>query len=232
MIAILVPVLGRPRNVAPFIESVKNTGSEHRVYFICSPGDKHQILACKAADAETLIAPFGAGSADYAKKINWAFDQTEEEWIFQGADDIRFAPNWDITALEHAKRTHALVIGTNDLGNPDVKRGRHSTHSLIHRSYVEQYGGTVDGSGKVLCELYDHQWCDNEFVRTAMLRKKFAACKTSIVEHLHPHWGKGKVDGTYRKATRRTPSDLLLYKTRMRHVIDCTRVERRARMVR
>jgi hypothetical protein len=121
-------------------------------------------------------------------------------------------------AFKTAHRHNANVIGTNDLGNPDVKKGTHSTHTLFSRPYIEHYGGTVDNTGAVFSESYDHQWSDCEFVQTAMLRGEWAFSKGSIVEHKHPHWGKGEMDSTYEKATRDTRADQLLYAERMRMV--------------
>lgn len=226
MIGILCPVLNRPQYARTFYESARGTRSEYKIYFICSPGDEEEIAACRATDAVVLVAPFRPGPADFAKKINWAFDETDEEWLFQAADDIRFSPKWDAHALATALRKNALVVGTNDLGNPSVKRGRHSTHTLFRRSYIEEYGGTIDGSGKVFSELYDHQWTDNEFIQTAMHRRVFAFSRNSLVEHLHPHWGKGEMDETYEKATRSSKDDMLLFKERFRLIQAMTRQEK------
>lgn len=228
MIAILCPVLGRPQNAGPFYESCAGTRAEHKVYFICSPGDSEEIAACRATGATVLIVSWNPGPADFAKKINWAFDQTDEEWLFQAADDIRFTPKWDVHALAMALRKNASVVGTNDLGNPSVKRGRHSTHTLIRREYIERWGGTVDGSGKVFSELYDHQWTDNEFIMTASHRREFVFSRNSIVEHFHPHWGKSDMDATYEKATRSSESDMLLYRERSKMLGERVKEERRA----
>lgn len=227
MIAILCPVLDRPHNAGPFYDSCAGTRAEHEVYFICSPGDSEQIAACKTTGAKVLTVPWRPGPADFAKKINWAFDHTDEEWLFQAADDVRFTPKWDVHALVVAQRKNAGVIGTNDLGNPSVKRGRHSTHTLFRREYIERWGGTVDGSGRVFSEVYDHQWCDNEFIMTATYRRQFAFSRNSIVEHLHPHWGKNEMDPTYEKATRSSESDMLLYKERFKLIAERVREERK-----
>lgn len=233
MIAVLCPVLGRPQNVEPFLESLQQTRSDYCVYFICSPTDRLQIRACRSSEAEVIVVPWKPGKADFAKKINLGFRSTEEEWIFQAADDIRFSPKWDVYALAIGQRKRARVIGTNDLGNPNVKKGRHSTHTLFHRSYIEDYGsGTVDNSGIIFSELYDHQWVDNEFIHTATHRKEFAFSPSSVVEHFHPHWGKAEMDTTYEKATRASKSDMLLFKSRLRMIQERTRSERRERMTR
>lgn len=203
---------------------------DYKVYFICSPNDKTQIRECKQSGAEVLVVSYPPGGGDFARKINHAFDATDEEWVFQGADDIRFSPEWDKQALAMAHRTNAGVIGTNDLGNPNVLRGRGSTHTLFRRSYIENYqDGTVDHTGRVFCELYDHQFVDVEFIHTATMRRQWAFAKRSIVEHLHPHWGKGEMDATYVKATRATKKDLKLYQSRLILIKNHTAEERRSR---
>ena len=216
MIDLLIPVLARPGHVLPLVESIRaNTRSEHEIFFICSPGDYPEIREVENAGLEPLIAPFHASKADFAKKINWAFDQTESEWFFQGADDIRFSDGWDTACLALAGKRGASVIGTNDLHNPGVLRGNHSTHTLIRRSYIEDQGGTFDSSGKVFCELYDHQYVDNEFIALAKMRGEWAFARYAIVEHFHPHWGNARRDSTYRKATRRTMQDRRLFNERL-----------------
>lgn len=215
MIDILIPVLGRPRNVTPLLESLQVTKADYRVFFICTPSDYQQIREVEEAGLEPLIHPEKAGPGNFAKKINWAFDRTDGEWIFQGADDLRFRRDWDIHALASAKKTKKSVIGTNDLHNPAVLRGLHSTHTLIRRSYIEEYGGTFDDTGRVFHEGYDHQYVDNEFIETAKRRKQWVFSRNSVVEHLHPHWGNAAMDLTYKKATRRSNADRRLYMERM-----------------
>lgn len=225
-IDILIPVLNRPQNVQPLMASLQVTQEPYRVIFICSPRDTEQIAACSAY--ETLIVDWRPGKGDFAKKINFAFDRTDSEWLFQGADDIKFYPGWDTMALQQADKTGKLVIGTNDLHNPLVKRGRESTHTLFARSYIEQQGGTLDNTGRVFCELYDHQFVDLEFCETAKRRGVWGFCRQSIVEHLHPHWGLAEDDATYKKAVRNTGDDHRLYAERMGRRPTKTRDERRA----
>jgi len=216
-IDILVPVLGRPRNVTPLLESLEVTKEPHEVFFICSPGDLEQIASCQASGRETWIVDWHPGAADFAKKINWMFERTEAQWVFQAADDVRFYPGWDETALRVAKSRAKSVIGTNDLHNEAVKRGLQATHVLFRRDYIERHGGTQDNTGRVFCELYDHQYVDLEFCETAKRRGEWAFAKQSIVEHLHPHWGLAEDDETYRKAVRRSGPDRRLYQKRMGH---------------
>jgi hypothetical protein len=228
MIDVLVPVLRRPWNAQPLVDSAQNTAGEYRLIFICSLNDHEQIAACHVTGAEVWVTDWKAGRGDFARKINWAYERSDAEWFFQGADDIRFGERWDEHALQTARTTGRRVIGTNDLHNPNVRRQRSSTHTLIARSYIEVYGGTKDDTGRVFCELYDHQYVDNEFIETAKVRNEWAFSKDSIVEHLHPHWGLAEMDHTYLKATRQTMADRRLYQTRMgRHTLAQERMERR-----
>jgi hypothetical protein len=214
VIALLIPVLGRPQQIKPLLASVaENTSSAHRVVFIFSPGDT-AIEEAKDSQALLLTATWQPGKADYAKKLALGFEQTDEPWLFQGATDLVFYPGWDVYALKLAERTGCGVVGTNDLGNPLVKRGRHSTHSLFARSYITHYGGTSDGTGLIFSEAYDHQWTDSEFIETATRRRQFVFSKRSIVEHLHPHWGKSEMDATYEKAHRSTSHDQRMFMQR------------------
>ena len=52
-----------------------------------------------------------------------------------------FSPGWLDAALAH-DGPGIGVIGTNDLHNPAVLRGLHSTHSLVKRTYAD-LGGSV-----------------------------------------------------------------------------------------
>lgn len=218
MIDILCPVLGRPERTEPFTKSlIENTTSEYRLVFLCTPGDDEKIKTCMARGG-VITVPWSAQSGDFAKKINYGFDYTDNEWILVAADDLKFGANWDLAALNCARRMRRLVVGTNDLHNPSVLRGKLSTHPFFRREYIEKYGsGTRDNSGRVFCELYDHQFVDNEFCETAMERDQWSFCRNAIVEHLHPYWGLAPWDETYKKAIRKTQKDQRLYMSRSPH---------------
>jgi hypothetical protein len=216
VIDILIPVLRRPHNAQRVVDSIRaSTTTEHRIIFICSPRDTPEIDACRWTEAEILVTDWNPAAGDYARKINWAYALTEAKWLFQAADDVIFHAGWDVNALQIAERTKKRVIGTNDLHNPSVKQGKHSTHSLIARSYVEERPATADETDPVLSEAYDHQFVDLELIEVAKRREEFQFAKQAIVEHFHPHWGNADSDPTYRKAFRRTAADRNLYRERM-----------------
>lgn len=220
MIDIIVPVLGRGHQVQPLVDNLHNTTHHtYRVLFVCSPKDRTATKACEKTGCDVLVVSWNPARADFAKKINCAFENTEQEWVFQGATDLLFHHHWDAHAIAVAGNRFR-VIGTNDLGNPLVKRGRHSTHTLFKRDYITEYGsGTLDNSGLVFSELFDHQYTDNDFIETARARREFGSARRSTVEHLHPHWGKGEDDSTYKKAMRQTVADRALFQKRFRELI-------------
>lgn len=198
MITIVIPVLGRAHQIAPLLKSISAaTSVEHEVVFICSPNDTEARDACLASSARTLIADWAPGHGDFARKIALAYASTEGEWIFQGATDIEFSSGWDTAALQVARETGALVIGTNDEGNPSVISGKHSTHTLIARSYCDDPGASMDGPRTVFSFEYQHNFTDSELVNLAKARGVWSFSPGSIVRHNHVHWGLAPMDQTY-----------------------------------
>jgi hypothetical protein len=217
-VAVLVPVLARPQRAKPLADSLRETCGGHvRLIFLCTPGDDAEIKACrKVRWATTEVVPFARGPGDYARKINYGVTITDEPWLFHGADDLRFHEAW----LERAMETAAAgfsVVGTNDLGNRSVLSGRHSTHSLVARSYIEEVG-TVDEPGKMLHEGYRHNFCDTELVQAAQLRGQFKSAHRAVVEHLHPHWRKADMDATYQLGLADFAHDARLFHWRRQRV--------------
>jgi hypothetical protein len=172
--------------------------------FLASPGDWDEIHELHAVGANYVIVPFEQADGDYARKINWGAQlcmlMPDCEWVFTGADDLLFHEDWFEQAMKVA-RPHHGVIGTQDRGQPRVIAGTHSTHSLIRRSYIAW--GTVDEPNKIYHEGYPHEFVDDELVATAKRRGAWVFSPDSIVEHMHPHWGKGKTDRIYKDFDRR-----------------------------
>lgn len=216
-ISVVVPVLGRPGNAQPLADSFRAASTVAELWFVTSPGDDAQVEACFETGYPAVMADWPAGPGDFARKINRAVRVTRAPWIFQGADDIRFHPGWDTALLACAERTGALVIGTQDGGNPSVKVGRHSTHTLIARAYIGEVGASMDGPGSVFSTAYGHQYCDVELVELAKARGVWAFCDEARVEHLHPFWhGRDRMDATYEKGLASSRADERVFRTRER----------------
>lgn len=213
-IVVVIPVLDRPANASKVIQSLRDSGADARPVFMCSPGDSREMAACEATGADVIVVDWEPGGGDWAMKINEGYRRSSEPYILLGADDLRFHPDWDSIALRFM-RPGIGVVGTNDLGNGVVMRGKHSTHPLVSRAYADEYG-TIDQPGLILHEQYLHQWVDNELVQTAMSRKAWAFARNSHVEHLHPFWHKGALDATYKKALSTANEDRRIFLQRAR----------------
>lgn len=196
-VAVLIPVYRRPERVAPLIESLRSSERRNRLsllFLVC----RDDVLTLEQiGQTEAPVWLFGPPEPGYAVKMNMGVQLTEDAWVFFAADDLCFCPGWADEAIAEHERTGKRVIGTNDLGNPNVKRGSHSTHTLMHRSYADL--GTFDDPSRVLHEGYHHNYVDNEFVETAKWRNEFASARESHVEHLHWAWHKSHDDETYRR---------------------------------
>lgn len=210
-LTILVPVRGRPHHLAPLLGSIHDT-VDTDVLFLVSSNDAPVIQVLDTLEQQYLVSP-PQRVGDYACKINTGYRHCTTPLVFLGATDLYFHPGWFERAT--AKLTNGIgVVGTNDLGNTRTQTG-HSTHSLVTREYVENYG-TIDEPGKILHEGYVHEFVDDELVMTARKRKAYAHAADAIVEHLHPDWGKGEMDTSYRQQKSRMRESVGLYHQRSR----------------
>lgn len=221
-VAVIVPVLGRPQNAAPFMQSLRASTGLATVHAIVGDDDPKSMRATAAAwrdaGAETIS---GRTSADaehtavtFAEKVNVGYRYTRQPWLFITGDDVAFRPGWLDHAQHVASTQKASVIGTNDLGNPRVMSGEHATHLLISRAYVDEHGASWDGPGVVCHEGYRHWFVDDEIVTAAKQRDEWAMALGSEVEHLHPLWGKAETDPVYERGQSYGEADGQLFLTR------------------
>lgn len=216
-VVIGIPVLNRPHLVKPLLKNIAEATPEpHLVLFIADSDDQVELKALDAAGAEyiTMEPP-----VNWAAKINALYRETTSEFIFAGADDLLYHPDWLTRALSHMKPGIGIV-GTNDLANDRTMTGKHATHMLIRRSYIDEQSGVVDEPGKVIHSGYPHEFGDDELIQTAMARGAYAHAFDSLVQHCHPIVGPmaGKVpdDDTYRLGRARTKQGRRLFHSRKR----------------
>jgi hypothetical protein len=187
-----------------------------------------------ADDEETIEAWFEAGAemvhrhdygdrpGTFSEKVNMGYktlnekfsDRPRKPWVFIVGDDVRFHAGW----LDHAQAVGGdefHVVGTNDLGNPKVIAGDHATHFLVRRSYIDEVGASWDGPGVLAHEGYRHWFVDDEIITAAKQRGVWAMSLGSVVEHLHPAWGKAASDDIYKLGTKDSDKDRLLFEKRM-----------------
>lgn len=215
----IIPMLGRAESVEPLLDSLLKEEPDIRIepVFVVSPEDHEVREAADATGFNFIVMGEACQPGDFARKTNAAFEVTEGEWVFLGASDLRFHPGWAREAIV-AGGDEFGVVGTDDMGNPTVMRGLHSTHSLVRRSYIDEFGGGWDGPGVVYHEGYFHQYVDTELVTAAQARGRWVFAHRSKVEHLHPFWKKGEMDSTYKRALQHPEGrrDAMLFRQRSR----------------
>lgn len=205
-VAILVPVLARPQNVAPLLTSIRNSTPEpFRVLFICDPGDIAEQDAIAHAGGE-MISPGG----NYASKIRAGVEATTENLVFLGADDLRFRAGW----LEVASSMlvgRIQVAGVNDvIRRPH--RPQHATHFLMTRAYAEL--PMLDGKPGPLSTEYIHSFTDDDLIATATKRGVYGYAQHAHVEHLHWMNGKAPDDAIYQLGRAQFRRDRKTFATR------------------
>lgn len=191
---VIVPVLHRPQNVAPFMESLIASTGLATAWFVCDRDDRGEQEAVLAAGGRVLKC-----DGTFAEKVNYAYGKVAPQapWLLLVGDDVQFRPGWWDHALFTAWATPGTnVVGTNDLGNARVLRGEHATHMAIRRSYIDEVGSSWDGPGAV-CHPYRHWYVDDEIVTAARMRGVFQSALGSVVEHMHPLFGKAVNDDVY-----------------------------------
>lgn len=150
----------------------------------------------------------------YAEAVNLvARRDCRQEFLFLGADDLKFERGWDVAALAKFADPSVHVVGTNDLHHPEHEAGTHATHYVIRRRYLDLMTGTIDRCAYVLYP-YDHNYTDTEFIQTAQFRGCYAYARDSRTEHCHAVWGKNPWDDVYTKGHRRVNEDRAIFESR------------------
>lgn len=209
-VAVVVPTYQRPHNARPFMESLRASTGLATVYPMIDVDDTETWAAWVAAGAE----PVASTALEFPPRCNQGYGVSSEPWVLIVGDDVRFHPGWLDAAL-YAAGDRYDVVGTNDLGNPRVVRGEHATHILLRRTYIDSVGGSWDGPGVLAHEGYGHWFVDDEIVSAAKARDTWISAHGSVIEHLHPLWGKAAEDDTYLKSQSTRFSDEELYHARL-----------------
>lgn len=210
LVAVLVPVMRRPRAAGPFMASLRASESPSAaVYAITDPEDYETRQAWRNAGATVLIGDRGC---TFAQKVNYGYEATSEPWLLLVGDDVRFHPGWLDAAIQAAGERFN-VVATNDMARDDLDKL--ATHPLIRRSYVKDQGASFDGPGMVAHEGYRHWYVDREWSFLAHERNTYTFAPDAMIEHLHPIFGKGESDDVYVLGQAAAQSDARVHRARL-----------------
>lgn len=213
-IAVIVPVMRRPCNVAPLVESLTASTDRARLVFVADIDDTAELHALKKHDVDVVLN-VDRNRRSFAIKTNIAYRCTDEPWMLLCGDDVRFHPGW-VEASIDLYPDHGM-ISTNDMGNRRVMHGLHATHPIVRRDWVDQHGASWDGPGTLCHEGYHHWYVDDEWTAVAQAADQFVFAEDAKIEHRHHLFGKGENDATYRFGQQRVDHDRMLYHRRRRH---------------
>lgn len=220
-LATIIPVLNRPQNVGRTVWSWRESRTPGILVFVVELDDIDELIEVHKHVNERIHMIEVVEAHTWPEKINTAISQIAADWYLCAADDVLFHKNWWAATKQLRDDPTIGVIGTNDMGNPRVLAGEHTTHPLIRRQYVLEQG-TLDQPGQAIHEGYRHWYCDDELVITAKMRNAWAFCREARIQHLHPYWEPDvPVDDTYRHGESAADTDRAVFIQRMaEHIVE------------
>jgi Glycosyl transferase family 2 len=200
-IAIVIPTLGRSRQLFPLLWNIVQTtpiGVFH-VYFVVNKDDKPSQHTVRAMEGPvTTVMSLQQG---YPKAVNAGVWASQEPLIAIVNDDVKFHDGW-WEALQETMVYPVSVVATNDL-SPHTANGDACTQPIVRRDYIEMHGGAWGEPGVAMHEGYIHNFSETELWQLALHRGVGVFAADCVIEHVHPNWGKAEVDATYEQGSMR-----------------------------
>jgi len=220
-VSVIVPVMRRPQNAEPFMASLMSSTDQAHVIVVADEDDNETwrawLQAMPKGVGRVFRSAWPAPGGTFAQKVNLGYRMAPwTNWLFLCGDDVRFHERWLEAALTAAGVTGAQVVGTSAQNASDDW----SPHPLISRRYVEKQGASWDGPGVVCHEGYRHNYIDSEICAVARQRGVWEMAHDSVVEHLHPAFGKGDDDPVYRLGQSFVDVDAAVWRERHEQFVE------------
>ena len=194
-IAILIPTVGRSKKLETLTKNIHDcTVIPHTIYFITESFDTESSKEIARLNEKEITVSTGT----YVAAINTAYHSTKEPFILLGSDDIVFKKDWDTKMRKMFDDANIGVVGHEDEWAIS-KTGKHGSHLMIRRSYIETQSGVVDEKNTIYSSKYKHIMCDIETEQTAMMRNAFAM-SDAFISHTHWYMKTAEMDETYQRA--------------------------------
>jgi hypothetical protein len=166
-----------------------------------SASDNFFILVTSDGDDKSMDLFEGYETDSHVSIVRYPGRVTKVQNMNRG---IELVPEWDIL-VGMSDDMLFTVQGFDDvirksfdnldqcLHFPDGNRRDLLTLPVMGRTYYERFGYIYHPD-------YISLWCDNEMMQVARMLNAYKFVDVDIVNHLHPEWGKGKDDETYKEA--------------------------------
>jgi glycosyltransferase involved in cell wall biosynthesis len=221
LIDIITPTLSRADRLAGHVANVHEaTIVDWVITFVVEADDTDSRVAVEELAGHPVFGRhvrflINERTRNCAGAFNTGVAASDATYWFQGGDDVRYHPGWDVKTVA-LMGDDVKVVGTNDLtGHPEVLAGTAATHFLVDRQYTVEVGCTWDlGPGVAGFEGYHHLAFDSEIVGVARARGVFAPCLDAVVEHVHPSAGKAQADDLYQHNWSRQAFDVAVFDIR------------------
>ena len=186
IISVLVPSRRRATSLQEFLQSLfENAKFKDRIE-VWVYLDQDEIQEYPLIDNVRYIR---GTKTNLSSMYNLCAEKAKGDLFFLAADDIRIKmENWDevINSIFDAFADTFIVVHGDDLGVDPLKFG---THFFLHRNWYQSLGKVWPESAIGRSDVWMSNLADKLGKRVFL--------SDLVVEHLHPSWGKSKLDSTY-----------------------------------
>lgn len=195
MISVVVPTRGRPESFYEMCSTIEDTAeTKVEVVAVIDSDDidsYDDILEKTQAFQSRIVAVVVPEELPLSNHWNKGEMWTTGEYVMLGADDLRFrTESWDTKIIETFETELADDIGLVYASDGSPVQGSLATHPIVTRRWIEAVGRWVpDGLAA--------DWVDVYLTRLGLAIERIRYRPDVLIEHMHPHWGKGEWDATH-----------------------------------
>lgn len=188
-VSVIIPSRQRVAQVRECVERLWATVRGYDVEcIVVADGDMATAQALDGVASRTILLPMQCGAL---QAWNTGASLATGAVLVLGADDLWWFHGWIGEMLEVMAQfpNGDGMVGLNDLAHDGNKI---STHFGVSRQCaIEHFGGCL------VTPVYRHYYVDQEAAARAKRAGRFAWAQNAVAEHLHPVFGKARMDAVY-----------------------------------
>jgi GT2 family glycosyltransferase len=192
-ISLLCPSRGRPQLCKRMLQSAYATAANRdgvESLVLVDEDDPHLDEYCRLLPESRVIK--GARHSGVARAFNALSGLASGDILFTAPDDLMFrTAGWDSIVREIVDRYADGIVVAVPYDGREGAQGERCTHWFTTRRWVERVGNFVE-------ERYEHFYCDTHVADIAARSGRLVFMPEVLIEHMHPKYGKGQWDDTYK----------------------------------